>query len=61
MANNSYPKDNLSSDSLLRRFWSRVTIGSVDECWEWTGARSTWKHYGGFGEKVVQRLMDDSI
>ncbi len=42
---------------ISRRFWSKVNVGSVDECWEWTAATKGRRKcfYGNFfdGKRMV--------
>lgn len=49
--------EQIFSDKVQSRFWSYVTIGNYDECWDWNGSKSKADGYGQFGiypmEKVV--------
>lgn len=33
-----------------RRFWAKVSIGNLDECWEWQAFKN-YQNYGSFGLK----------
>ena len=37
----------LFDDETIRRFWSNVSIGLREQCWEWKGTRRAWG-YGAF-------------
>lgn len=43
------------SDVEINRFWSRVSIGSPTDCWEWTGAKTGfgYGHMGISGRRQV--------
>lgn len=46
---------NIDPTQQAGRFWSRVTIGTEDECWPWTGSRN--QHgYGRLGKIYAHRL-----
>lgn len=40
-------KTGLSEEDLVR-FWSRVKIGSLEQCWEWQSWAASREGYGGF-------------
>lgn len=37
----------MAADSTANRFWAKVTLGTKDECWLWTGCIQT-RGYGQF-------------
>ena len=39
--------------TLLERFWSRVTVTSAGECWEWTGGRRGTPSGPGHGHLIT--------
>lgn len=41
-----------TGNTTAERFWSRVNIGSADECWEWQGSRNKF----GYGTVNIQNL-----
>lgn len=41
-------------EGIVSRFWSKVTVGEPDECWEWAGGR-TRNGYGQFAFTVHGR------
>jgi hypothetical protein len=36
------------TDVEIARFWNKVQIRNIDECWLWTGKRSKTNQYGAF-------------
>jgi len=40
------------SESIIRRFWKNLKVGTDEECWLWTASKSV---HGGYGQ-----LMDYS-
>lgn len=38
-------------------FWSRVSLGAIDACWEWTGSR----HYRGYGRFGKHRALHETF
>lgn len=44
-----------SIDSIAwQRFWSRVDVGPISACWEWTGPIS---HKGGYAQVCIKKRM----
>lgn len=37
----------------MNRFWSKVNIGAIDECWEWIASKDT----GGYGHLKCNGVM----
>jgi hypothetical protein len=41
------PKPPARKTPIAERFWAKVTVAELDDCWEWQAARDTWG-YGYF-------------
>lgn len=45
-----------SSREILERFWSKVKVGSEDECWMWTVGKSTYVNFSVGPRKTCKQF-----
>lgn len=47
---------NKFGDAFISKFWSRVSVGSMDECWLWSGS-TTKAVYGLVGHPITKKTL----